>query len=262
MESSRKQKIIANGMKAHDSKSDIKENDSATSHEKIPIPARMYRFYLVDKILTKLDLSKDCHFLDVGCGTGEFVLKMAKLGYKGWGIDLGSHSVEVARKKVRNFEADIRYMDLMDVDRSFDLIFAFSVFEHIEDDVEAFAKVYEILNEDGYFIFSVPGNKNLLVAVDEAYGHFRRYNRDEIVKKLDQAGFEPIIIWSWGPHFLSKFYRFMARKEDNTDFTIDERTERSAYYVPASSFLIKFFLYIQSFFSYIKFKIFSSAAIS
>lgn len=80
--SSLREKIIANEMKALDSKSDIKENGSAMSHEKIPIPARMHSLYLVDKILTKLDLSKDCYFLDIWCGTGEFVLKMAKLGYK------------------------------------------------------------------------------------------------------------------------------------------------------------------------------------
>lgn len=83
------------------------------------------------------------------------------------------------------------------------------------------------------------------------YGHFRRYNRDEIVKKLDPAGFETTIIWSWGPRFLSKFYRFMARKDDNTNFTIEKRTEQSAYHVPASSFLIKIFpIYPKLFFLY------------
>ena len=47
--------------------------------KKIIFPQECIRLYLVDKILTKLDLSKDCYFLDIGCGTGEFVLKMAKI---------------------------------------------------------------------------------------------------------------------------------------------------------------------------------------
>ena len=222
-------------------------------YEKLPIPAMTYAIYLVKKLLRKLNLPKSITFLEIGCGTGQFLFEMANRGYKGWGVDLGEYSVTKSKEKVRNFQIDVYQMDFMKINRSFDLIFAFSVFEHIKDDDKAFDKVYDMLNENGYFIFSVPGRKDLFEDVDRGYGHFRRYERDEIVAKLNQVGFKIHTIWSWGPKFIPKLYRCAIKKESdvNVNLSTEEKTKISAYHAAGEFFVRKIFpIYSKLFFLY------------
>lgn len=48
-----------------------------------PTPNRLYRTYLIDKLLIELNLPRDSFFIEIGCGTGEFLAKMWSRGYKG-----------------------------------------------------------------------------------------------------------------------------------------------------------------------------------
>ena len=60
-------------------------------------------------------------------------------------------------------------------DNSFDLVCAFDVIEHVEDDLRAFAELSRVLKEDGVLIFSVPLHAELWTAFDGFVGHVRRY---------------------------------------------------------------------------------------
>ena len=43
-------------------------------------------------------------------------------------------------------------------------------------------KIYIALNPKGYFLFSVPGDMRLFGDSDVAYGHFRRYEKVELIQ--------------------------------------------------------------------------------
>jgi SAM-dependent methyltransferase len=75
-------------------------------------------------------------------------------------------------------------------DASFDAVFALEVFEHVPDDERAFAEVARILAPRGVLVMSVPLYMERWTRLDQLIGHERRYEPDELHRKLTAAGFE------------------------------------------------------------------------
>ena len=61
--------------------------------------------------------------------------------------------------------------------------------EHIEDDLGALKKLNNILESQGRIVIYVPANPILFSDFDYRVGHFRRYQRKELVKIAKEAGF-------------------------------------------------------------------------
>jgi SAM-dependent methyltransferase len=57
----------------------------------------------------------------------------------------------------------------------FDLVTAFDVIEHVEDDGKVFAELTRVLRPGGQLIFSVPLHPGLWTTFDDYVGHARRY---------------------------------------------------------------------------------------
>ncbi len=66
-------------------------------------------------------------------------------------------------------------------DREFDLVCAFDVIEHVEDDRRVFGEVSRVLKDDGVLIFSVPLHADLWTEFDNWVGHARRYNPSDLL---------------------------------------------------------------------------------
>jgi len=66
--------------------------------------------------------------------------------------------------------------DLPFEDGKFELVCAFDVIEHVEDDRLVFGEVSRVLKEGGFFIFSVPMHAGLWTKFDQFVGHVRRYD--------------------------------------------------------------------------------------
>src|SRR5712691_12987173 len=66
-------------------------------------------------------------------------------------------------------------------DRAFDLVCAFDVIEHVEDDRRVFAEVSRVLKDDGVLIFSVPVHADLWTEFDDWVGHVRRYEPSDLL---------------------------------------------------------------------------------
>lgn len=79
--------------------------------------------------------------------------------------------------------------DLPFADKSFDLLCAFDVIEHVEDDNKAFSEIARVLRPDGAFFLSVPLCKEAWTKFDETVGHARRYERDQLEELLSSFGF-------------------------------------------------------------------------
>src|SRR5258708_35660450 len=65
-------------------------------------------------------------------------------------------------------------------DRQFDLVAAFDVIEHIEDDRLVFHELSRVLKDDGVLIFSVPLYANQWTEFDDLVGHVRRYEPEDL----------------------------------------------------------------------------------
>lgn len=68
-------------------------------------------------------------------------------------------------------------------------IFSSNVLEHVYDDVGILRNFNEVLEEDGLVVLYVPANKFLFSQLDHAVGHYRRYDKKEIISKFELAGF-------------------------------------------------------------------------
>ena len=74
-------------------------------------------------------------------------------------------------------------------DRTFDLVCAFDVIEHVADDGLVFREVSRVLKEDGVFLCSVPVHADRWTEFDDWVGHARRYNPSELMAILASHGF-------------------------------------------------------------------------
>jgi 2-polyprenyl-3-methyl-5-hydroxy-6-metoxy-1,4-benzoquinol methylase len=71
-----------------------------------------------------------------------------------------------------------------------DTVICVNVLEHIEDDSLALANMRDLLTPGGRLILLVPAMKALYGSLDIKLGHYRRYEKDELVNKLRATGFD------------------------------------------------------------------------
>jgi glycosyltransferase involved in cell wall biosynthesis len=70
-----------------------------------------------------------------------------------------------------------------------DTVVCLNVLEHIEDDVFVLQRLQQVLPRGARLAFLVPYNPRLYSNFDRELGHFRRYQKRELEKKMTDAGF-------------------------------------------------------------------------
>ena len=82
------------------------------------------------------------------------------------------------------------HQSLSEVDtKSISYVFTLNVLEHIEDDVAILRELFRVLEPGGQILVYVPAFALLYTSMDAHVGHHRRYRMAELVKKMNQAGF-------------------------------------------------------------------------
>lgn len=72
---------------------------------------------------------------------------------------------------------------------SLDAIYALNVLEHIADDETVLSELYSWLRPGGTLLVYVPACMSLYSAMDRKVGHYRRYDRTELDRRAQRAGF-------------------------------------------------------------------------
>jgi SAM-dependent methyltransferase len=75
-----------------------------------------------------------------------------------------------------------------DVPVKMDLIYLIDVLEHLEDDKRFLDYFRRQLAPGGRLFIYVPARSELFSSFDAGIGHFRRYNRKELIDKVEEAG--------------------------------------------------------------------------
>jgi SAM-dependent methyltransferase len=83
-------------------------------------------------------------------------------------------------------------------DETFDLVCAFEVLEHIEDDSAALGEWTARLRPGGWLLLSVPAHQHRFGPADELVGHFRRYDPSVMTALLASCGFTDSTIRLYG----------------------------------------------------------------
>jgi len=98
----------------------------------------------------------------------------------------------------------------------FDCVVALDVLEHFQDDQAFLLKVNRVLKEDGLFLVKVPAQSRLYSRIDEASGHYRRYDPDVLTGRTCSAGFAQIMQAYMNP--LGALV-YSTRKKPKTNFS-------------------------------------------
>lgn len=179
--------------------------------EKYPTPSRFFKRRLIKRVFRIFPYLKDKYFLEIGCGAGEPLCFLDSLGMKGEGIDLSHAAVNIATKRVsRNIR--VYCSDFLAIrDRKYDLIQMIDVLEHIEDDKDAIRKISSLTNDGGYLLLHVPAHMKLFGNGDIFHGHYRRYEKLDLIGLLSKYGYETIVFWSYGVPFSANICSFLLR---------------------------------------------------
>lgn len=131
--------------------------------------------------------------LEVGCGVGSFTKLLSGFGSL-WAIDISNEYLKKTKKeapkKVKVGFGDIQKGKFFFKDKQFDTIVCLNVLEHIQDDIKALKILNKLLKPGGILILLLPTHQFLYNEIDRLAGHFRRYEKDILTKKLLQSNFE------------------------------------------------------------------------
>jgi SAM-dependent methyltransferase len=134
--------------------------------------------------------------LDIGAAGGGNTQLLAERGWDALGTDFSATAVDLLRRRSLDaLHADAR--DLPLESRSFDLVTAFDVLEHIEEDQLAAGEIFRVLRPGGTALIAVPCDMSLWSVHDVAVSHVRRYERDELVSLIAGSGLVVDRVWSW-----------------------------------------------------------------
>jgi SAM-dependent methyltransferase len=118
------------------------------------------------------------------------------------GVEPDAASFTIARESLARCggNAEVRNGSLSSVDsrEQFDLVCAFEVLEHIEDDRSALAEWVQRLRPGGWLMLSVPAHQRRFGAADMMAGHFRRYDPGALAERLREAGLIEVVIRHYG----------------------------------------------------------------
>lgn len=100
----------------------------------------------------------DMKILDLGCGYGENCKYFIDNGAKQvLGIDISTNMIEIAKNKNKNDKIDYKVMSMEDINKleeKFNLVISSLAVHYVEDFDKLCKDVSNLLEKDGYFIFS------------------------------------------------------------------------------------------------------------
>jgi SAM-dependent methyltransferase len=159
-------------------------------------------------------------FFEIGCGTG-FVLAGIREKFPQMrlaGSEIFADGLAIAKARLPNvalYQMDARRIPF---EREFDVVGAFDVLEHITEDQKVLVQMFNAAQPGGGLLVTVPQHPFLWSASDDHAMHQRRYNRAELRRKVESAGFQIQRITSFNSLLLPLMIWSRLRRTDNHDF--------------------------------------------
>jgi len=150
-------------------------------------------FKVRGKIISKLISAgiekgdKQLNILNIGAATGKTSELLSKFG-KVTSLEYDQDCCDYANKHFNLTIMNGSILDLPFKDEEFDLVCAFDVIEHVEDDLSGVHEMKRVCKRDGQIVLTVPAYQFLWSHHDIVNHHFRRYTLKglkELVKKSD-----------------------------------------------------------------------------
>jgi SAM-dependent methyltransferase len=134
--------------------------------------------------------------LDIGAAGGGNTRVLRSHGWRPLALEFAPTAAQIARERGLDvIRADARELPVRTA--SMDLVTAFDILEHIEEDYLAAAEITRVLRPGGTALIAVPADMALWSAHDTAVGHVRRYTRGTLAEVIVKGGLVIEDMWSW-----------------------------------------------------------------
>lgn len=128
---------------------------------------------------------------EIGCGIGTFLHSLSSEP------EIQLLGSEISLRGLRSAKAQCPTVEFIQMDATaipfeeeFDVIGAFDVIEHIDDDMTVLYGIHKALKPRGGLVLTVPQHEFMWSSIDEFVHHRRRYNRENLLNKIESAGFQ------------------------------------------------------------------------
>jgi SAM-dependent methyltransferase len=169
--------------------------------------------------------------LEIGAGQGAVGVMLARhYEYTGLEPDPTSFATACSRFDLADVHEIVEGdLTALPPEQAFDLVCAFEVLEHLEDDAGAIADWIERVRPGGWLLVSVPAGRHRFGAADRKAGHYRRYDRSEISALLESAGLvdTSLITYGFPAGYVLETGRNMLARRLETATTMSDRTAAS-----------------------------------
>jgi len=136
--------------------------------------------------------------LDIGAAGGGNTRVLRAHGWRPLALEYAPTAAQIARERgIDVIRGDARELPMRT--GSLDLVTAFDVLEHIEEDYLVAAEITRVLRPGGTALIAVPADMALWSAHDEAVNHVRRYDKDGLTQVITKGGL--VIEDCEGPRF-------------------------------------------------------------
>lgn len=161
--------------------------------------------------------------LEIGTGQGAMSVRLARR-FEYTGVEADEVSAGKASARLRGaglpHTLHVGAFESAPLDAPYDIVCAFEVLEHIEDDEAALATWSKLLAPGGRLVISVPAWNHRMGLWDQRVGHYRRYDPDVLGDLFRRVGFSSPDIRLYGfplGYLLEHGRNLMARRGPSSD---------------------------------------------
>lgn len=159
----------------------------------VPAPRYLLRRHIILKHLQALQRGR---LLEIGCGAGTLLYEAHQLGFQVEGMEASISALEIARQV--NPLTKIYASPQDGWHEAFDYVCAYEVLEHIENDEQAIAEWRSWIKPSGKLLLSVPAHMKKWSQSDVWAGHYRRYEKNQLLSLIKSCGFDIETIECYG----------------------------------------------------------------
>jgi SAM-dependent methyltransferase len=167
--------------------------------------------------------------LEIGAGLGSAGALLARR-FRYVGLEPSPASREIAIERIG--DAGVVLPETAETyasNEGFDVVCAFEVLEHIEDDRAALAGWLRHVRPGGWLLVSVPAGRDRFGPTDLKAGHVRRYDRSDLTKVLTGAGLDEVSVVAYGfpVGYALEWARNVYVRATLEDASLEDRTDAS-----------------------------------
>ncbi len=140
------------------------------------------------RVLERFEKRRDLRILDIGFGTGAMLTFLSRYGDV-VGMDLSQEAIRFARTRCDRPMMVGNVLGVPLRSGSVDLVTAFDIIEHVDDDDDALRELARVCRPGGHVLLTVPAFQFLWGNQDVISHHRRRYTLGRLRAQVEAAGF-------------------------------------------------------------------------